>query len=546
MNRPIFLVGLSGSGKSTVGKLLAARLQLPFRDTDAMVEEVAGKSVADIFATRGEAEFRAIEREQLARAAGRPAVIATGGGAPLDPANRQVMAQAGNAYWLDADTSVLVDRLRGSAPVRPLLAEDPVARLAELRNQRHPVYQACGPRIDTTGLAPHEVAALIAIRERQSPPSTPSDQHAGLEPSVSVNTSAHAYGIYVGTALFERLPQLLDRHGLSGRMHVIADARVAELHNERIRTVLAAVPHTWHVVPAGEASKTIDHALVLYDALLAERPERGDLILALGGGVVGDLAGFVAATLLRGVRFAQVPTTLLSQVDSSVGGKVGVDHPRGKNVIGAFHQPSLVLADLDFLHTLPSREIAAGMAEIVKIAVMRDAAFFSSLESNSGDLASLQPAATASAVTRAIQLKAELVEQDERDITGARALLNYGHTLGHALEAATGYDRLLHGEAVAIGMGAAARLAQWMNVHPVEAVDRQDVLLQRLSLPDGAPGTDERAIRAALGLDKKREGGALKWVLPMGIGEGRSGCDVPDHLVSRAIDWMLEGIEAGA
>jgi 3-dehydroquinate synthase len=318
------------------------------------------------------------------------------------------------------------------------------------------------------------------------------------------------------------------------------DARMGDLHRDRIDPVLAQTRHTIHIVPAGEEHKSLDQAYRLYDNLLALRPERGDLILALGGGVIGDLAGFVAATLLRGIRFVQVPTTILSQVDSSVGGKVAVDHPRGKNLIGAFHQPSLVIADLDFIATLPSREVSAGLAEVVKIAVMMDPALFDRLEQSAATLALSDRGALQPVIRRAIELKAQLVEEDERDLTGARALLNYGHTLGQALEAATGYDRFLHGEAVAIGMGAAARIAQWSGRHPLDAVQRQDALLATLALPAAAPGTDPVALRAALGLDKKREGGALKWVLPQGIGRGQSGCEVPQEVVDRAIDWMLE------
>jgi 3-dehydroquinate synthase len=251
--------------------------------------------------------------------------------------------------------------------------------------------------------------------------------------------------------------------------------------------------------------------------------------------VIGDLAGFVAATLLRGIRFVQVPTTLLSHVDSSVGGKVGVDHPRGKNLIGAFYQPELVVADTELLQTLPPREIAAGWAEVVKIAVIQDAHLFSDLEAHVDALRDLEPARTVDAIRRAIALKAHVVEQDELDLTGVRAVLNYGHTLGHALEAATGYAELLHGEAVAIGMRGAASIAQAMDLHPPDASDRQTRVLQRFGLPQSRPGTSAEAIRAAMGLDKKREGGRTAWVLPAGLGRVKVTRDVPDELVSAAI-----------
>jgi 3-dehydroquinate synthase len=263
------------------------------------------------------------------------------------------------------------------------------------------------------------------------------------------------------------------------------------------------------------------------------------VVVAFGGGVVGDLVGFVAATLLRGVRFAQIPTTVLSQVDSSVGGKVGFDHARGKNLIGAFHQPSLVLADLDVLKTLPPREIAAGWAEVVKIAVVQDAALFEDLEASADQLRALTLTPTQRAIRRSIELKARLVEQDERDTTGLRAILNYGHTIGHALEAATGYETLLHGEGVAIGMAAAAHIAGAIGLHPTEAIARQGKLLDRLGLPATCASAERADILAAMTLDKKRSGSRTTWILPAGLGNVRVTSDVPDEIVDEAIDLIL-------
>jgi len=255
--------------------------------------------------------------------------------------------------------------------------------------------------------------------------------------------------------------------------------------------------------------------------------------------VIGDLVGFVAATLLRGVRFAQIPTTVLSQVDSSVGGKVGFDHARGKNLIGAFHQPSLVLADVDLLRSLPPREIAAGWAEVVKIAVIQDARLFEELEESADALSRLEPEPTQRAIRRSIELKARLVEQDERDTTGIRAILNYGHTVGHALEAATGYDTLLHGEGVAIGMRAAAHIAGAVGLHPADAIERQARLLERLGLPSRCESARQEDVVAAIGLDKKREGSRTTWILPAGLGNVRVTADVPQSAVDEALDLVL-------
>ena len=333
---------------------------------------------------------------------------------------------------------------------------------------------------------------------------------------------------------------LLHMHGLRATLRIIADERVAAIHGAALREAIGSCEVTWYPVPAGEEHKTVEQATHLYDRLLADRPERGDLIVAFGGGVVGDLAGFVAATLLRGLRFVQIPTTLLAQVDSSVGGKVGVDHPRGKNLVGAFHQPSLVIADTLTLRTLPAREVAAGWAEVVKIAVIQDAELFNDLESHATELRMLEPTVTTRAIKRAVELKARLVEQDERDLSGARAILNYGHTLGHAVEAATGYGAYLHGEAVAIGMAGAAHIAEALGVHSAQEAARQRALLTSLGLPQKAQGITRDTIRAAMGLDKKRADGRMLWILPHGIGRVGTSRDVPDAIVDSAIDVIME------
>lgn len=540
MKRLVFLVGLSGSGKSTVGRLLAGRLQLPFIDIDAEIERRAGRSIPVLFHEEGEPAFRLRERELIAEVCARSSgVVATGGGAPVDPDNREAMRQAGAVLWLDAPSEVLAARVGSTAPSRPLLRGDAAAALESLREARLEAYAASGPRIDTGGRSPTEVVEHAAQLLRTVYGPFARSAESGPSDPLWVHTSAHSYPIYLGTGLLRRLPNLLDDHGLGGRLLVLVDEIVDGLYHEELVGALGDRARVWRPIPAGEEHKTLEHAYQLYDALLGERPERADVLVAIGGGVVGDLAGLIAATLLRGVRFVQVPTTVLSQVDSSVGGKVGVDHPRGKNLIGAFYQPNLVAADLDLLHTLPSRQVAAGLAEVVKIAVAQDASLFDQLEEDALRLRDLDLEVVESAVRRAIELKAALVEQDERDLLGIRALLNYGHTIGHALEAATGYERYLHGEAVAIGMTAAARIANWMGLHPEDAVARQDQLLEALGLPLRAAGVARAAIQEGIGLDKKRSAGKIEWVLPTGLGSTRSGVEVANQLVERGIDAIL-------
>jgi 3-dehydroquinate synthase len=273
------------------------------------------------------------------------------------------------------------------------------------------------------------------------------------------------------------------------------------------------------VIPAGEGSKSLDVALGLFDRLVGMQADRHTCLVAVGGGVVGDLAGFVAATYARGLSLVMVPTSLLAMVDSSVGGKVGVNHPGAKNIIGAFHQPSGVWVDTATLETLPVRELRCGLAEVVKYGVILDAEFFEFLEANAPAIEAREPAAITRIIARSCELKAEVVAADEREETGLRAVLNFGHTIGHAIEAVAGYGGAFeHGEAVAVGMVAEARLAERLGWIDRSVTDRLIALLKRFQLPIAAPGLDVDRLVQAMGRDKKNAGGQIKFVLPRELG----------------------------
>ncbi|AWM39858.1 3-dehydroquinate synthase [Gemmata obscuriglobus] len=291
------------------------------------------------------------------------------------------------------------------------------------------------------------------------------------------------------------------------------------------------------VVPAGEASKCLERLAGLYDALYELAADRSTAVVAVGGGVIGDLAGFAAATYNRGLPLVMVPTTLLSMVDSSVGGKTGINHPKGKNLIGSFHQPAGVWIDLAFLNTLPAREFISGLAEVVKYGVILDAAFFAYLESNSHAVRTRDPGALLRVVTRSCRLKADVVEQDEYERTGLRAVLNYGHTFAHAFETCGGYGTLLHGEAVSIGMECAAQLARKLGLIGDEFVSRQTKLLDALGLPT-APPTRWPAddLIAVMRRDKKAVGGQMRFILPTRLGEVKLFDDVPEPLVRTVLE----------
>lgn len=355
--------------------------------------------------------------------------------------------------------------------------------------------------------------------------------------SVRVALQDRSYEIEIGAGLLDTLGARLAALRKVTHAVVITDDNVAWPHAER---ALASLKQTGMradmlTVPAGEVSKSIDTADELWNDLLELGADRRTVVVAVGGGVVGDLAGFVAAGFARGLAFVQVPTTLLAQVDSSVGGKVGVNLPKAKNMVGAFWQPLSVTIDTELLTTLPDREYRSGLAEVVKYGVILDAAFFEFLEAQAATLVAREPGPLAQAIARSCRLKADVVERDEREETGLRAVLNYGHTFAHAFEAVGGYGALLHGEAVSLGMGCAARLAQQLGRVPAEFVARQRQLLLALGLPVDPPELDQDALLAAMARDKKVEHGHLRFILPSRLGQVEGVDRVPVEAVRQAL-----------
>ncbi|MGE0624250.1 MAG: 3-dehydroquinate synthase [Pseudomonadales bacterium] len=340
-----------------------------------------------------------------------------------------------------------------------------------------------------------------------------------MEVTVDVALGERSYPIHIGSSLITD-SELLGRHIHGSQVAVITNEVVRDLALDRLMEGLSGCNAEVSVfaLADGEEQKNLANYGAIMDFLVAARHNRTTTLIALGGGVVGDITGFAAATYQRGVNFIQIPTTLLAQVDSSVGGKTAVNHPRGKNLIGAFHQPVAVLADLDLLRTLPAREFGAGIAEVIKYGVISDAAFFAWLEANADRLQAMEPAALVHAVARSCEIKAEVVAEDERE-SGRRAILNFGHTFGHAIEALTGYRRYLHGEAVAIGMVMAADLSARCGLLPKADAVRIAALIRRFSLPAVPPEIGVEDMLGAMGMDKKVVDGTLRLVLARAIGD---------------------------
>lgn len=495
----LWLIGMMGSGKSAVGKILAAKSGRVALDLDREIERSMGVSIASIFASAGEASFREAESRALARAASsrRPAVIATGGGAVLSDANVARMRQTGQVVWLDAPVAVLARRVKGSS--RPLLTRDAGRTLAKVFSERRSRYvSAADVRVDAARGTPVAVASRV--------------EEALVRRPLVYRVGSHSTAIHVGAGLLDRAGALVKESLGAANAILVTDETVGALHARRLKGSLRSAGFSVRVLTLepGERHKNAAAVLDLWSGLVAAGVDRKTPVLALGGGVVGDLAGFAAATILRGVPLVQIPTTLVAQVDSAIGGKTGFDLVAGKNLVGAFKQPALVIADPSVLGTLPERELRAGMAEVVKYGVILDEAFFDLLERASWPLGA---AMLERIVQRCAQLKAGVVERDPEE-RGERAILNFGHTAGHALEAASGY-RLRHGEAVAAGMVAEAELSCELGACAARDVERLTGLVARLGLPTAAT---RRTAPRFLGADKKRTGRMIRMPLMKRIG----------------------------
>ncbi|WP_370664298.1 3-dehydroquinate synthase [Neokomagataea thailandica] len=524
--RTIVLIGMMGVGKTTIGRRLAQLLGRRFVDADAEIERAAGCSITEIFERHGEAFFRNGERRVITRLLdGAPCVLATGGGAWMNKETRSRIRQRGLSVWLRAPIPVLLKRVHGRHG-RPLLATgNPHEILSNLAEQRHPVYAEADLIVDCGDETVEQgVEKLHAALTTWQPPE-----------KVHVALQNHAYDVLIGKDLIERAGRWLAPLLPQKRAVIITDEHVATLHLSRLEAALAETEIRFDTlrVPQGEGSKSLSHYSDLITRVLALGIERHTTIIAFGGGVVGDLAGFIAATALRGLPFVQIPTTLLSQVDSSVGGKTGINSPSGKNLIGAFHQPISVLADSSVLATLPRRERVAGYAEILKAGLISDPELFAWCETHGARVLDGDPHIVAEAVKRACAFKAKVVAHDEREVApqNGRALLNLGHTFGHAIEAEMGYNgRLLHGEAVSIGLHLAMRLSVRLGYAKASDLNRLNTHLQQLNMPMSIRALSNNFSATTLInnmlRDKKMKNGKIAFILLRGVGKAFTHCDV--------------------
>ncbi len=524
----VFLVGLMGAGKTTIGRILARKLGLRFMDSDHEIEARTGASIPWIFEIEGEPSFRRREADVIRELTGQQdLVLATGGGAVLDPESRACLKARGTVIYLRTTVHSILQRTANDKN-RPLLqTADPRKKLEELMAARDPLYMEIADVVIDTGRPNVQsmVQSILTQLERLACEAAPNCV-TQAEPSMNeestillnVDLGERSYPISIGPSLLAD-GALLARHVHGGKVAIVTNTTVAPLYLARVEAGLrsAGKQVMTVVLPDGEEHKTWPSLMQIFDALLANKADRKTTLVALGGGVIGDLTGYAAASYMRGVDFIQVPTTLLSQVDSSVGGKTGINHPLGKNMIGAFYQPRAVIADTSTLETLPARELSAGLAEVIKHGAIIDAAFFDWIEANIGKLMARDKGALAYAIARSCEIKADVVRQDERE-GGLRAILNFGHTFGHAIENGLGYGQWLHGEAVGCGMVMAADLSQRMGLVDEATVARVRALVEAAGLPVKAPDLGAERWIELMEVDKKNEGGAIKFILLKPLG----------------------------
>jgi 3-dehydroquinate synthase len=518
----IILTGFMATGKSSVGRRLAIRLGYDFLDLDTLIAAEARMPIAQVFATKGEPAFRALEARMVEHVANRTgSVVATGGGTIVDPRNFDALKRDGLIITLTADPQTIMARI-GPGEDRPMLwGGDKLERIHTLLEQRAPVYAKADLIVDASAQTIDQVVKHILdfldlhhVIPRGSAVALPA-----MAESFRLALGPRSHEVIIGPNILGEVGRFAQGLDLASTGVLITNPKDSQRFGLRLARVLdeSKFSVTCIEIPGQEEEKGLEQLSWLYRQMAKHRLERRSPVFALGGVVIGEIAGYAAATYLRGLPLIHLPTSLIAQVDTSIGGKVGVNLPEGKNLVGTFYQPRLVVSDVETLTALEDRDFRAGLAEVVKIAAIRDRGFFEYLEGNVEEVLSRDLRVLVRLVRRACEIKANLVEADEWD-TGIRPLLNFGHTVGHALEAATCYRGPNHGEAVSIGMVVAATLSMQRRLCSEEDLTRLKRLLQAFGLPITLP-MDAAEISRFVRYDKKIQSGHIRFVLLRGIGE---------------------------
>jgi len=512
----LILIGFPGIGKDSVAAEISKRTDIPVFSTDKYIEFKERKSISEIFAKKGESYFRKLEKEALKKAINlKDVIISTGGGIVKDSSNVELMKKSGKIISLKCNVNELKSRLKLSE-TRPLIKNE--KDIEKLFKERKKLYDFADYEIDTSKKTVSDIAKSII--ENFDLKAT--NKSSLLHEIIQIKTKQKEYSVFTGINIVDNICIYI-RQSLKnpGKIILISDPLVSTLYLEKILSVLRKDFEVFYfIIKEGEENKNINTVIKIYDFLLEKRITRDDVLVALGGGIVGDITGFVASTYKRGIGLVQIPTTLLSQVDASVGGKTGINHREGKNMIGSFYQPDMIIADVSFLKTLPEEIYRAGISEIIKYGIIKDENLLKTLREKKENVKNREAGILSHIVSKCIKIKGEIVYEDEREEKGIREILNFGHTIGHIVEAETNYNKFSHGQAVAMGMVKEAEIANKKGLLKDKDFEEICKIISSYGLPVNIPEEiSETVFLERLSQDKKVRNGKIKIPFPLKIGK---------------------------
>ena len=538
MNELVYLIGFSGTGKSSVARLIAQALRWSFIDMDEEIESSYGKSISEIFQTKGEKWFRDEESKLLNNISVKNKhIISTGGGVPVKDQNMNLMLKTGYVICLDASVDQIVARLSilagkdNKLSDRPKITNLSVEDISNFKSERANIYSMANFTINTNHLTVEQVTneLLKSINKFLNKLNVIEWQKID-DFCTSVENINNIYPVYVGSDLYEKLPQMLKPFLIKHKVFLLADDG-SKLYMRKIQKVfeLNKIKTTTLVLNSGEQSKSLENTSSIYEWLSSEHADRDDILLGIGGGMVGDISGYVAATYMRGMKFVLIPTTLLSMSDSSIGGKTAIDVNNIKNLVGSFHAPSLVVSDLLALDTLPQRQINSGWAELIKHGFIKNRELLDQMM-DIKDFNYLNEELI-SIIKKSIKIKADIVSVDENEKYGQRILLNYGHTVGHAIEASTNLNKYTHGEAVSLGMVFAAKLSNKLGLLSDDDYNFHIQILNKFNLPTDFKDINWENCFDLIKNDKKVKDGKINWVLLKSLGNSFTKNDISEDIL---------------
>ena len=527
MNKILYIIGFSGTGKSAASKLAAEALGWKLFDMDQIIEEEIGKPISQIFEQYGEEWFRDKESELLLKLSKENnCIISTGGGLPVKGSNFDIMNNSGYVLTLDASIDIIVKRLKNKSSegeneksLRPKLIQSSLSEITQFKSERSDIYAKSDFTINTNKLSVEEVANNIVYQAEKYVDQLNSLHFEQFDSfCTNVLSKNNQYGVFVGLDIYKYLPEVMNKIINKQKVYLLSDDG-SKPYMRKIQQVFefAGKSTTTFVIPQGETSKSLSISSKIYEWLSYEHADRGDVLIGVGGGVVGDITGFVASTYMRGIKFVLVPTTLLSMSDSSIGGKTAVDVNKIKNLVGSFYNPSLVYSDLISLKTLPERQINSGWAELIKHGFIKDRDLLDQMIQIQ-DYKKINDNVS-SIIKKSIQIKGEIVTVDENEKYGSRIMLNYGHTLGHAIESSTNLEQYTHGEAVSIGMSFAAKLSNHLNMLSDDDLKLHNDILKKFDLPVSPDNIDWEKCFELIKNDKKVKNGKINWILLESLGK---------------------------